>query len=109
MANLNLLVTVPASGKVNIASFLPSLTGGNGNLKSPLFATGDTYVQQLIFQNQGTGTVWIGDATTSVTNGLELTASGTANMGAFINYGTFLSDWWIASTAGSTVFILYIQ
>jgi hypothetical protein len=109
MANMNLLVTVPAGGKVNIATFLPQPSGGPGNLKSNVMGNGNIYVQQMIIQNQGLANAWIGDATTTATNGLLLGPSGSANFGAFINYGSYLSDWWIVSTAGTTIFILYIQ
>jgi hypothetical protein len=109
MANMNLLVTVPAGGKVNIATFLPQPSGGPGNLKSNVMGNGNIYVQQMIIQNQGLNPCMIGDATTSATNGLQLSASGSANFGAFINYGSYLSDWWIYSALGTTIFILYIQ
>jgi hypothetical protein len=114
MANLNLKVTIPASGKVQISTFLPTRSGGTGNLlasstASPFSDSGSIFAQQLLFQNQGTHNMWIGDATTTNTNGLILFATGSANFGAFIDYGTYLSDWWVVGTPGDVLFLLYIQ
>jgi hypothetical protein len=109
MANLNLKVTIGASGKTQISTALPQPTGGPGNVvgQPPV---GNTYAQQLIFQNQSAANnMWIGDATTTNTNGLLLTPSGTSNFGAFINYGSYLSDWWVVGTPGDVLFVLYIQ
>lgn len=109
MANLNLKVTIGASGKTQISTALPQPTGGPGNVvgQPPV---GNIFAQQLIFQSQSAANnMWIGDATTSSTNGLLLTPTGTANMGAFINYGTYLSDWWVVGTPGDVLFVLYIQ
>lgn len=107
MANMNLKVTIPASGKARISDFLPTKNGGNSVTKST--EVGNIYAQNLFFQNQGGNQMWIGDATTTTTNGLLLGISGQANFSAFINYGTYLSDWWVAGTAGDVLFVLYIQ
>jgi hypothetical protein len=107
MANMNLKVTIPASGKVQISSALPRPTGGDGQIVGQNL-TGNIFAQQLIFQNQGANPMFIGDATTTTTNGLMLGIQGTANFGAFINYGTYLSDWFVAGTPGDTLFLIYI-
>jgi hypothetical protein len=109
MANLNLLVTIGPSGKTQISTALPQPTGGPGNLTSNIAGNGNIYAQQMIFQNQGAANMWIGDATTTDVNGLLLGPSGSANFGAFINYGTYLSDWWVVGTPGQVLFVLYIQ
>lgn len=115
MANLNLKVTIGASGKTQISTAFPARTGGIGNATatvaaSPFADAGAIYCQQIIFQNQGGHVMYIGDATTTSSNGLQLQASGgSANFGAFINYGTYLSDWWVVGTAGDVLFVLYIQ
>ncbi len=114
MANLNLKVTIGATGKTQISTALPTRTGGTGNLaatnpSAPFADGGNIYAQQLIFQNQGTNPMHVGDASTTATNGLLLSASGTANFGAFINYGSYLSDWWVVGTTGDVLFVLYIQ
>lgn len=109
MANLNLRVVIGASGKTQISTALPQPTGGAGNVvgQPPV---GNVYAQQLIFQNQSaSNTMAIGDTTTTNSNGLQLGPSGSANFGAFINYGTYLSDWWVVGTAGDVLFVLYIQ
>lgn len=108
MANLNLKVTIGASGKTQISTALPQPAGGPGNVvgQPPV---GNIYAQQIIFQNQGSNDMHVGDATTSSSNGLLLSSSGSANFGAFINYGTYLSDWWVVGTPGDVLFVLYIQ
>ena len=108
MANLNLKVTIGASGKTQISTALPQPTGGSGNVvgQPPV---GNIYAQQIIFQNQGANDMHLGDASTTSTNGLLLSSGGGANVGAFINYGTYLSDWWVVGTAGDVLFVLYIQ
>ena len=98
MANMNLKVTIASTGVAqNIADSLPASVKPN------------TYVQQMILQNQGANSMHIGDSTTTSTDGLLLSASGSANAGGFINYGTYLSDWWVVGTAGDVLFVLYIQ
>jgi hypothetical protein len=106
MANMLLKVTIAATGTPQqITKSLPSNNlGGNAG-----FDSANIYVQQLIFQNQGDNDMHIGDVTTSSTNGLLLSGSGTANFGAFINYGTYLSDWWVVGTEGDVLMVLYIK
>jgi hypothetical protein len=110
MANLLLQVTIPASGKVQISTALPALTGGPGIGQAPQI--GNIYVQQLMFQNNSATSIRIGDWSVSPTRGILLapgTPGGSSNYGAFINYGTYLSDWWISGTAGAVIDIIYIQ
>lgn len=98
MANMNLKVTIGSTGVAqNISASLPTTVPPN------------TFVQQMILQNQGSNPMHVGDVATTTTNGLLLSASGTANLGAFINYGTFLSDWWVVGTAGDVLFVLYVK
>ena len=109
MANLNLKVTIPASGRVQISTSLPQPTGGPGNLKANMAGNGNIFVQQLIMQNQGMNNMWVGAVPTAANDGLLLGPSGSSNFGAFINYGTYLSDWWVVGTAGDVLFVLFIQ
>jgi hypothetical protein len=111
MANMNLAVTIPASGKIQISTALPQPTGGPGNLTSNIAGQGTIYAQIIVFQNQGSHSMYIGDATTTgaVGGGLQLTPLGSADFSTAINYGTYLSDWWVAGTAGDVCMVLYIQ
>ena len=108
MANLNLKVVIGASGKTQISTALPQPTGGQGNVvgQPPV---GNIYAQQIIFQNQGAASMWVGDATTTDTNGLLLAAAADIPVATPINCGTFLSDWWVVGTAGQVLFVLFIQ
>lgn len=111
MANLIGQVTIPASGKANLADGLPQPTGGKG-ITVGASPVGVTYVQQLIIQNNSGAPVRIGDVTVSVSRGILLTNAAppnSANLGAFINYGTYLADWYVFGTAGDVVDFLYIQ
>lgn len=107
MADHNLKVTIPASGKAHISDFLPQPSGGPGNLKSNVMGNGNIYVQQMILQNQGSNDMHFGDATTTATNGLLISSTGAANLGSFINYASYISDWWVVGTAGDVLFVLY--
>jgi hypothetical protein len=110
MANLLLQVTIPAGGLVQISTALQVRTGGPGVGPGP--AIGNIYVQQLMFQNNSASAVRVGDWSVSATRGILLAAGtpgGSTNLGAFINYGTYLSDWWLFGTAGTVIDILYIQ
>jgi hypothetical protein len=102
-------VTIPASGKVQISTALPQPVGGPGNLKANMAGNGNIFAQQLIFQNPGGNNMWIGDATTTAVNGLRLTAAVNVAVATPINYGTYLSDWWVVGTPGDQLFVLYIQ
>ena len=98
MANMNLKVPILATGVPQpISASLP-------NSVAPA-----TYVQQLILQNQGLNNMYVGDSSTTNSNGLLLGPSGSANAGSFMNYGTYLSDWWVVGTAGDVLFCLYIK
>lgn len=115
MANMNLKVTIATTGVAQqISKSLPSRSGGTGNLQATLatnqFAdAGNIFVQWITLQNQGSNVMHVGDATTTATNGLSLTASGSVTATTAINYGTYLSDWWVVGTAGDVLFVLYIQ
>jgi hypothetical protein len=109
MANLIGQCTIPASGKVQLSTGIqqPTITTGVGI--GP-FPTGNLYVQQLIVQNNAAHSMRLGDVTVSSTKGIVLgIGAGSANAGGFINYGSYLSDWWVAGTAGDVVDFLYIQ
>jgi hypothetical protein len=97
MANLLHQVTIPAGGKVQISA----------NLAAGI--PPDTYVQQITFQNNGGNNMRLGDVTVSATRGLILGPSGSDTSSCPINYGTFLSDWWLEGTAADVCDILYIK
>lgn len=108
MANLIGQCTIPVSGKVQLSAGIaqPGTAIGAGVGLPPV---GNIYVQQLIVQNNGGNDMRLGDTTVTATRGLVLGSSGSINMGAFINYGTFLSDWWVFGTAGDVVDFVYVQ
>lgn len=106
MADLLLQVTIANTGvPQQISKSLPA-----ANRTGPeLFDPQNTFAQQIIFQNKGSNNMMLGDTTVSTTRGLVLVPSGAANVGAFINYGTYLSDWWVVGTAGDVLTVLYIK
>lgn len=108
MANLIGQCTIPAGGKVQLSTGIqqPGVSVGAGVGGPEL---GNIYVQQLIVQNNSAAAMRLGDVTVTATRGLVMGQSGSINMGAFINYGTFLSDWWVFGTAGTVVDFLYVQ
>lgn len=114
MANLLGQVTIPASGKANLADGLPQPTGGKGNVFG-MPPVGVIYVQQLQIQNNSAANVRIGDVTVSATRGIILAPSaagapgGSDNLGAFINYGTYIADWYVFGAAGAVIDFMYIQ
>jgi hypothetical protein len=111
MANLLLQVTIPASGKAPLSTGLPSNTGGQGIGVAPP-QVGNIYVQQLQIQNNSAGAIRYGDFSVSTTRGILLAAGtpgGAGNLGAFINYGLYLSDVWVAGAAGLVIDVFYIQ
>ena len=97
MANLLLQVTIPASGKARLSDFLPSGMAQN------------TYVQQLVVQNNAGDNIRLGDDTVSATRGLLIFPTGSYGPGSFMNYGLFLSDVWIFGTAGDVIDVFFIQ
>ena len=112
MANLIGQVTIPASGKVQLSTGIQQPGVGTGaGVGSPQI--GNLYVQQLIIQNNSGASVRIGDVTVSATRGLLLPSAtappNSANLGAFVNYGTYLSDWWAFGTSGGVIDFIYIQ
>ena len=110
MANLLGQVTIPASGKVQLSTALQVPTGGPGNLVG-MPPIGNIYFQQLQVQNNGTSgnNLRLGDWSVSATRGIIVFPTGSDNLGAFINYGSYLSDWWVFGTAGDVIDFLYIQ
>lgn len=112
MANFIGQVTIPAGGgKVKLASALPQGAGiVSGNLLAPLTAS-RVLVQQLQVQNNGASNtnMRFGDQSVSATRGIVLPPTSSDNLGAFINYSTFLDDWWVyGTTGGDLVDFLYI-
>jgi hypothetical protein len=109
MAGGTIQVTVPASGVVNAASGLPSYISGN------------IFLQNLQIQNNAANPIRYGrDNSVSVTTpaavnggtagkGILLFPSGAGGVASFINYTSFLSDWWIAGTPGDVIDILFVQ
>ena len=93
-------ITIPASGKVRITD---TTAGFFVNVPA------NTMVQTLLIQNNAAHSIRVGDSTVTSTKGVQITASGSSNFGAFMNYNTMLSDWWIDGTAGDVIDILYIQ
>ena len=110
MANLIGQVTIPSSGKVQLGSDLNPQTGGPGNLTANLVPA-TIYVQVLQVQNNGASTtnMRLGDRSVSATRGILLFPSSSDNIGAFINYGSYLNDWWVFGTAGDVVDYLFVQ
>jgi len=119
MANLLLQVTIPSGGKAQVSSFLPA----NNGVGNAVFAPGNIFVQWLTFQNNSAHSIRYGDQSVSVTTPAAVNG-GTAGKGMLlapgspggagsqstpVNYGTYLSDWWIAGTAGDVIDVLYIQ
>ncbi len=100
MANLLLQITIPAGGKVQ----LTDTTAG-----FPVNIPPNTFVQQLTIQDNAANSCRVGDVTVSATRGILLTAGGAFGPGSFMNYGTYLSDWWLFGTAGDVIDICYIQ
>lgn len=106
MADLLLQVTIASTGVAQqVSKSLPAASRTGPELFDPQ----NTFAQQIIFQNDGTNAMRLGDTTVTATRGLVLSASGSANFGAFINYGTFLSDWWVVGTAGDVLTVVYIK
>lgn len=97
MADLLGQVTIPASGIVQLSKGLPVSTPA------------DTFVQELMIQNNATHNIRVGDVSVSTTRGILLAPTGSGNFGAFMNYGTFISDWWIAGTSGDVIDFLFIK
>lgn len=110
MANLIGQAVIPASGKVQLSTGIQQPTGGPGNLAANMYGNGNLYVQQLQVQNNGASAtaMRLGDVTVTATRGILLPPTGSDNLGAFINYGSYLSDWWVFGTAGDLVDFLYI-
>jgi len=67
------------------------------------------FFQQLIIQNNGSNSARLGDVTVDATHGIVLGASGSTNAGSFINYGSYIQDWFVFSTAGTTIDFLYVK
>jgi hypothetical protein len=112
MANLIGQVTIPAGGKIQLSTGIGQITGGTGAGQG--YAQGNLYVQQLQVQNNGSHTMRLGDVTVSATRGLILAAGNTTpqapdNIGGFVNYCSFLSDWWVFGTVGDVCDFLYVQ
>jgi hypothetical protein len=114
MANLLGQVTIPASGKVQLSTGIqqPGVSVGAG-VGGP--QVGNIFCQTLQIQNNGSHVMRCGDVTVSATRGIALQPAtsppggGSDNLSGFINYGTYLSDWWVAGTAGDVCDFLYIQ
>jgi hypothetical protein len=66
--------------------------------------------QYIVFQNNSTHAVRIGDALVTATRGMLIAAGGgSETFSGLIDYGTFLSEWWLFGTAGDVIDILFIQ
>ena len=110
MANLIGQCTIPAGGKVQLSTGIQLPSNNSGGIGAAPSQNGNIFVQQLIVQNNQAHNMRLGDVTVSSTKGLLLLANGGSfNGGAFINYGTYLSDWWINGTSGDVVDFIYIQ
>ena len=119
MANLLIQVTIPSSGLAHISSFLPA----NNGVGNAVFDPANIYVQWLCFQNNSAHPIRYGDQSASMTTpaasnggtagkGILLTGGspgGSGSQSTPINYGTYLSDWWIAGTSGDVIDVLYIK
>jgi len=109
MANLIGQVTIPSGGKVQLSTALSQPSNANAGATLAALPVGNIYVQQLIVQNNGTHNARLGDVTVSSTKGLLLFPTASANLGGFVAYGTYLSDWWVFGTATDVIDFLFIQ
>lgn len=89
-------VTIPAGGKVQLQTGLPSTVYVN------------QYVQFLTVQNNGGNEMRFGDETVSATRGIKLTASGASSQSSPFIYSTMISDWWVQGTPGDVLDFLFI-
>lgn len=110
-------VTIAATGvRQQVSKSLPLRTGGTGNLLTSATASafsdsGTIYMQNVTFQNQGSNSMYIGNAQVAnvAGGGLLLTQQGSFTDNQAINYGTYVSDWWVAGTAGDILFLIFNQ
>ena len=99
MPMMSIQVTIPASGKVQVSTGIPS------NFQN------DILVQWLQFQNNAAHTVRYGDWSVSSTKGMMLangSPGGAGSQSTPIGYSTMITDWWVAGTAGDVVDVLFI-
>lgn len=111
MANFTGQVTIPAGGKVSLSAGIPANMAPN------------TFVQQLIVQNNAAHPIRFGDVTVSTTvpaavsggtagRGILLASGspgGTVGPGAYMNYGVYLSDRYVAGIAGDVIDFDFVQ
>lgn len=68
-----------------------------------------TSFQQLMFQNNSTHNMRVGDATVTSTKGIVLLANGgSLTLGSLMEYSSDLSEWYVAGTAADVLDILFI-
>ena len=115
MPIIQIAATIPASGIAQFSKFLPARSGGTGNLlasatASPFSDSGTILMQNVTFQDQGTHTMYVGNSsvTNAIGGGIQLTAGGAYTGIMAINYGTYVSDWFVAGTPGDVCVLLGI-
>jgi hypothetical protein len=69
-------------------------------------------VQAIIFQNNATHIVRIGDVNVSATRGIALAPASAGDVGTFappIDYTTDLTEWWLFGTAGDVIDVMIFE
>ena len=93
-------VTIPASGKIQLAAGIPSTVNPNLSL------------QALLPQNNGTHNMRFGDTTVSSTRGIILYPSTSEFAPPSLQFpiaaNTMLSDWWVQGTPGDVLDFIFI-
>lgn len=91
-----------------VATFQVTLLAGITRVQS---GSPQIFCKQIMFQNNATHTMRIGDINTSASQGMLLatgTPGGAMNSGvSAVNY-TYLSDWYVFGTVNDVLDVLYI-
>lgn len=75
---------------------------------TPVIASGDVYFKWVVFQNNATHTIHIGDSLVSATRGIQLLAAGSYTQQPFSPPITGnLNGWFIFGTSGDVIDIVY--
>ena len=69
----------------------------------------NTGFQNAIFQNNGTHSMWLGDALVTITNGLQLYATGSAQPSQPIDEPSDLKEFWVIGTTGDILNIMVFE
>lgn len=80
-----------------------------GSAPTEITAIQNTWVQQLIIQNNATHDIRVGDDTVTTTKGIVVKAQGgSLNLSPNLDYTVNLSQVYIAGTAGDIIDVLFI-